>query len=204
MPAAARLLARPAARVPDLPATRAALERAAAALPALHRLLLRRHRQAQPRLAAPASRCTRRSCAAATGRARRSPPTCRPRCSPTAIAYGGILVDAPVPILLCFRRTRLDRLHLRRGLSPAERACSCSIGVFSYLMTGAITIFFDPDWPRQLWRRWRGVAGRRSDRRSTALARAARLALDCARAAPPLRRSRSCSSRCATGCIRAP
>jgi hypothetical protein len=27
------------------------------------------------------------------------------------------------------------------------------IGVFSYLMTGAITIFFPPDWPRQVWRR---------------------------------------------------
>jgi hypothetical protein len=26
--------------------------------------------------------------------------------------------------------------------------------VFSYLMTGAITIFFDPDWPRQLAARW--------------------------------------------------
>jgi hypothetical protein len=71
-----------------------------------------------------------------------------------AIAYGGILVDVSVPIMLCFRRTRwlgfvtavifhtLNELFLR-------------IGVFSYLMTGAITIFFPPDWPHRFLRRFR-------------------------------------------------
>jgi hypothetical protein len=72
------------------------------------------------------------------------------------IAYGGILFDASVPILLCFRRTRLvgfamaTVFHLLNDLF-------LRIGVFSYLMTGAVTIFFDPDWPRRLWQRWRGV-----------------------------------------------
>jgi vitamin K-dependent gamma-carboxylase len=73
-----------------------------------------------------------------------------------AIAYGGILFDAAVPIALCFRRTRrfgfvmAAVFHLLNDLF-------LRIGVFSYLMTGAITIFFDPDWPRQLWRRWSGM-----------------------------------------------
>jgi hypothetical protein len=70
-----------------------------------------------------------------------------------AIAYGGILLDLSLPILLSFRRTRwlgfaaatvfhfLNEIFLR-------------IGVFSYLMTGAITIFFDPDWPRRFLRRF--------------------------------------------------
>ncbi|MGH7788244.1 MAG: HTTM domain-containing protein, partial [Candidatus Binatia bacterium] len=55
------------------------------------------------------------------------------------IAYGGILFDAGVPLLLCFRRTRLigfvlaTMFHLLNDLF-------LSIGVFSYLMTGAITI----------------------------------------------------------------
>lgn len=73
-----------------------------------------------------------------------------------AIAYGGLLFDATVPILLCFRRTR------RIGFICAAvfhllNDVFLKIGVFSYLMTGAITIFFDPDWPRQLWQRRRGA-----------------------------------------------
>jgi Vitamin K-dependent gamma-carboxylase, lumenal domain/HTTM domain len=73
------------------------------------------------------------------------------------IAYGGILVDSSVPILLSLRRTR------RFGFAVAVvfhllNDVFLRIGVFSYLMIGAITIFFDPDWPRQLWRRWRGDA----------------------------------------------
>lgn len=74
-----------------------------------------------------------------------------------AIAYGGIVMDASIPLLLCFRRTRLlgfaaaTVFHLLNDVFLL-------IGVFSYLMTGAITIFFDPDWPRQLAARWRGRA----------------------------------------------
>ena len=64
------------------------------------------------------------------------------------IAYGGILFDAVVPVLLCFRRTRwigfaaATIFHLLNDVF-------LSIGVFSYLMTGAITLFFEPDWPRR-------------------------------------------------------
>jgi hypothetical protein len=72
-----------------------------------------------------------------------------------AIAYGGLLFDAGVPILLCFRRTRLLGFVLATVFHLLNDAF-LSIGVFSYLMTGAITIFFDPDWPRRLRRR--GIA----------------------------------------------
>jgi hypothetical protein len=69
-----------------------------------------------------------------------------------AIAYGGIAFDATLPILLSLRRTR------RIGFAFAVvfhllNHIFLNIGLFSYLMIGAITIFFDPDWPRQLWRR---------------------------------------------------
>lgn len=69
-----------------------------------------------------------------------------------AIAYGGILVDASVPILLCFRRTRWFGFTVA-VLFHALNEIFLRIGVFSYLMTGAITIFFPPDWPRRVWHR---------------------------------------------------
>jgi hypothetical protein len=72
------------------------------------------------------------------------------------IAYGGILIDATVPVLLCFRRTRRVGF-VAAALFHLLNEVFLRIGVFSYLMTGAITIFFDPDWPRQLWRRWRAL-----------------------------------------------
>jgi vitamin K-dependent gamma-carboxylase len=71
-----------------------------------------------------------------------------------AIAYGGLFFDATVPIALCFRRTRCIgfamavMFHLLNDIF-------LNIGVFSYLMIGAITVFFDPEWPRQLGRRRR-------------------------------------------------
>jgi hypothetical protein len=69
-----------------------------------------------------------------------------------AIAYGGILVDAAVPIMLCFRRTRWLGFWTAI-LFHALNEVFLRIGVFSYLMTGAITIFFPPDWPRRVWHR---------------------------------------------------
>ncbi|MGD9764074.1 MAG: HTTM domain-containing protein [Candidatus Binatia bacterium] len=65
------------------------------------------------------------------------------------IAYGGLLFDAIVPVLLCFRRSRLIGFALATAFH-AMNEIFLRIGVFSYLMTGAITIFFDPDWPRRL------------------------------------------------------
>lgn len=69
------------------------------------------------------------------------------------IAYGGIFFDFAVPIMLCLRRTRL----LAFGMATVFHLLNdvfLSIGVFSYLMTAAITIFFDPDWPRRLLARF--------------------------------------------------
>ncbi|HSQ01545.1 MAG TPA: HTTM domain-containing protein [Candidatus Dormibacteraeota bacterium] len=70
-----------------------------------------------------------------------------------AIAYGGILNDALVPILLSMRRTRVFGF-LCAVAFHALNEVFLSIGVFSYLMSVADTIFFDPDWPRRLAARW--------------------------------------------------
>lgn len=70
-----------------------------------------------------------------------------------AIAYGGILFDFAVPILLCFRRTRLIGF-LMAAVFHLLNDIFLSIGVFSYLMTAAITIFFDPSWPRPFLADW--------------------------------------------------
>jgi hypothetical protein len=72
------------------------------------------------------------------------------------IAYGGLAIDAAVPLLLCMRRTRWIGFCIAVAFHLLNELF-LNIGVFSYLMTGAITIFFDPDWPRQLARRWRGL-----------------------------------------------
>jgi len=73
-----------------------------------------------------------------------------------AIAYGGILIDFSVPLLLCFRRTRLVGFAVATIFHLVDEVF-LRIGVFSYLMIAAITIFFDPGWPRQLAVRWGGV-----------------------------------------------
>lgn len=70
-----------------------------------------------------------------------------------AIAYGGIVNDALVPILLSLRRTRVIGF-LCALVFHLLNEIFLSIGVFSYLMSIAITIFFDPDWPRRLAARW--------------------------------------------------
>jgi hypothetical protein len=72
------------------------------------------------------------------------------------IAYGGILFDATVPVLLCFRRTRLVGF-VAATIFHLLNDAFLNIGVFSYLMTGAITLFFEPDWPRRVAAWWRGV-----------------------------------------------
>ena len=74
-----------------------------------------------------------------------------------AIAYGGLLFDAGIPIALCFRRTRGIGFVVA-ALFHLLNEIFLHIGVFSYLMTGAITIFFDPDWPRRLWHRGHAAA----------------------------------------------
>ena len=83
-----------------------------------------------------------------------------PELTAYAIAYGGLLADLLIPLLLLQRRT----FWLGFGLAAvfhAFNAAFLDIGVFSYLMTGAILIFLPPDWPRRLgplWRQSRGAA----------------------------------------------
>lgn len=75
-----------------------------------------------------------------------------------AIAYGGLLVDVAIPLLLLRRRT----FWLGFGLAAvfhAFNAVFLHIGVFSYLMVGAILIFLPPDWPRRVRPLWRQHAG---------------------------------------------
>jgi len=77
------------------------------------------------------------------------------------IAYAGIAVDLAIPLLLCRRRTVVwgialaASFHLLNGLF-------LRIGVFSWLMTGAVLIFLPPDWPRRMMRRQRAVDTRES------------------------------------------
>lgn len=64
------------------------------------------------------------------------------------IAYGGIAATFAIPVLLCLPRT------FRIGFVAAVifhglNAVFLRIGLFSYLMVGAILIFLPPDWPRR-------------------------------------------------------
>jgi len=68
------------------------------------------------------------------------------------IAYAGLAVDAVIPILLVTRGWRWLGFAIAFAFH-ALNATFLYIGIFSYLMIGAITIFFDYDWPRQLARR---------------------------------------------------
>jgi HTTM domain/Vitamin K-dependent gamma-carboxylase, lumenal domain len=71
-----------------------------------------------------------------------------------AIAYGGLLLDLTIAFTLLSRRTRRVG-YVLAVLFHLVNDVFLQIGVFSYLMIGAITVFFDPQWPRQLQRRWR-------------------------------------------------
>ena len=56
-----------------------------------------------------------------------------------AIAYGGIMFDGGVPILLCFRRTRIVGFVMAAVFHLLNHLV-LNIGLFSYLMTAAITM----------------------------------------------------------------
>lgn len=70
-----------------------------------------------------------------------------------AISYGGLLLDATIPLLLVFPRTVGIGFALACVFHTLN-AIFLNIGIFSYLAMAAITIFFAPDWPR----RWLGRA----------------------------------------------
>jgi len=67
----------------------------------------------------------------------------------SAIAWAGVVVDLAIPVLLLRRRTvwwgiaLATVFHLVNGFA-------LRIGVFSWLMVGALLIFLPPDWPRRL------------------------------------------------------
>lgn len=66
-----------------------------------------------------------------------------------AITWGGLAVDALVPVLLCVRRTRALGFAIAVSFHLANELLF-RIGVFSWLMIAALPIFFAPDWPRRL------------------------------------------------------
>jgi len=74
------------------------------------------------------------------------------------IAYSGLLVDAAIPVLLSIRRLRWVGYAVAFAFH-ALNAIFLHIGIFSYLMIGAITIFFEPDWPRRAARYFGRTAG---------------------------------------------
>ena len=66
-------------------------------------------------------------------------------------AWAGLFLDLAVVPGLLFRRTRPLAFALIT-LFHLANAYLFRIGVFPWLMIGATTIFFEPDWPRRLWR----------------------------------------------------
>lgn len=68
-----------------------------------------------------------------------------------AFAWGGLAVDLLVPVLLLCRRTRWAGVVVS-ALFHLLNSLVFNIGVFPWLMLGATTIFFDPSWPRRVFR----------------------------------------------------
>jgi hypothetical protein len=74
-----------------------------------------------------------------------------------AIAYGGLLADFAIPLLLLQPRTA----WLGFGVAVVFHginALALNIGIFSYLMVGMLPIFFSPSWPRRVVARLSGVS----------------------------------------------
>jgi vitamin K-dependent gamma-carboxylase len=78
-----------------------------------------------------------------------------------ALSWGGALFDLTVVFWLCWPRTR-PQAFLSLAAFHLVVWCLFPIGVFSWVMIGAATIFLAPDWPRGLLRR--GPLGRRRHR----------------------------------------
>ncbi len=65
------------------------------------------------------------------------------------LSWAGAIYDCSIVALLCVRRTRLAGWCLVVAFHVATWVLF-PIGVFPWLMIGAATIFFEPDWPRRL------------------------------------------------------
>jgi len=68
-------------------------------------------------------------------------------------SWGGMVFDLAIVPLLMWRRTRIFGFCCATAFHLTN-ATMLEIGVFPWLMIGATTIFFEPDWPMRLWSGW--------------------------------------------------
>jgi vitamin K-dependent gamma-carboxylase len=71
--------------------------------------------------------------------------------TPWLFSYGGLALDLAAWPLLAWRRTRVSAFLLVCAFHLTN-ATLFNIGIFPWLMIAASTLFFEPDWPRQLGR----------------------------------------------------
>lgn len=88
-----------------------------------------------------------------------------------AMSWGGFLFDTTIAFFLLARRTRALAYAVVLGFH-ATVGRLFPIGMFPFIMVGAVLVFFDPSWPRVAWRRVASLARRLAKR--PALAEAAR------------------------------
>ena len=81
------------------------------------------------------------------------------RSTALVLSWAGALFDCTVVLFLLWRRTRPWAWTAVVAFHLATWVLFPIIGVFPWLMIGASTIFFDPDWPRRLLARVRGRPG---------------------------------------------
>ena len=67
------------------------------------------------------------------------------------VTYGGLLFDLLVSPLLLWKRTRIPTFVVA-VLFHLTNSQLFNIGIFPWLMIGATTIFFSPDWPMRILR----------------------------------------------------
>ncbi len=72
-------------------------------------------------------------------------------------SYGGLLLDLLIVPLLIWRRTRL-LAFAAAVMFHLMNARLFTIGIFPWFMIAATAIFFAPDWPHRLIRRWQTPA----------------------------------------------
>ncbi len=80
--------------------------------------------------------------------------------APYLFSFGGLLFDLLIVPLLLWRRTRPIAVCAAVGFHLSN-AYLFHIGVFPWLGIAATTLFLEPDWPRRVWRKVRGIT--RSD-----------------------------------------
>ncbi|MEM7795352.1 MAG: HTTM domain-containing protein [Cyanobacteria bacterium P01_C01_bin.118] len=72
------------------------------------------------------------------------------------LSYGGLLLDLLVVPFLIWRPTR-PFAFTAALIFHLMNVQLFDIGIFPWFMIAATTIFFEPDWPQQLVRQWRGI-----------------------------------------------